>query len=152
MVNKTIETGVDDLIKLVKEKKKITIVDTAKALKLPLLTIQKWVDFLVEEKILGIEYKFTVPHIYLNKEDSVFSKQRAEELKLDLQNYKESFYRRAQANNIPADKIVELWKNHLTNELEFKKQFFINEAKKRNFKDVEIDMMWDDYKQLLTST
>jgi hypothetical protein len=149
MVNKTIETGVDDLLKVVRERKKISIAEAAKLIKMPLQTVQKWVDFLVEEKILGVEYKFTVPHIYVNREESVISKEKAEELYLDLQNYKDTFIKRAQSNSIPAEKIMELWRNHLMNELEFKKTYFINEAKKRNFKDVEVEALWDEYKSTL---
>jgi hypothetical protein len=146
MVDKTIETGVDQLIKLVKEKKRISINDAAKTIRMPLHTVQKWVDFLVEEKILGVEYKFTVPHIYLNKDEAAISKQKVEELKIDLQNYKESFVMRARSNNIPEQKIPELWKNHLANELEFKKPFFYNEARKRSYDEKDIDQMWDEYK------
>ncbi|MEM4260230.1 MAG: hypothetical protein QXG00_03265 [Candidatus Woesearchaeota archaeon] len=149
MVDKVIETGVDQLINLVKEKKKISIVEAAKEIKTPLHTVQKWVDFLVEEKILGIEYKFTVPHIYLNKDESNFAKQKIEELKVDLQNYKDAFIMRARANSIPEIKIIDLWKNHLINELEFKKPFFYNEARKRGIAEKDVDKFWEEYKNQL---
>lgn len=149
MVDKTIETGVDQLINLVKEKKKISISEAAKVIKTPLHTVQKWVDFLVEEKILGIEYKFTVPHIYLNKDESNFAKQKIEELKADLQNYKDAFIMRARSNKIPEVRISDLWKNHLTNELEFKKPFFYNEARKRGLSEKDTDQFWEEYRSQL---
>ena len=48
------ETDVDLLVSLVREKGKISIENAAKTLKIPLTTIQTWVDFLLEEDILGI--------------------------------------------------------------------------------------------------
>ncbi len=63
-----ITTAVDDLIHLVKESGKITIAEAATKLQVPQKTVETWVDFLVEEERLSIEYKFTTPYIFLNKD------------------------------------------------------------------------------------
>ncbi|HEC96339.1 MAG TPA: hypothetical protein ENI59_01520, partial [Euryarchaeota archaeon] len=67
MAEKTIKTGVDQLIELLKRVEKIEMSKAAKEINVPLKTLQKWVDFLAEEGLIGIEYKFTTPYIYLNK-------------------------------------------------------------------------------------
>ena len=70
-MNKNIlKTSADDLYELVKSRKKISVEEAAKFLKLPVKTVHALVDFLVEEKIFGIEYKFTTPYIYLSEEYS----------------------------------------------------------------------------------
>lgn len=59
-----ITTSVDSLIKLVKEREQIPLADAAKELKVSEDTIHVWVDFLVEEKVLGLDYKLTTPIIF----------------------------------------------------------------------------------------
>ena len=43
-----IETGVDDLISLIKSHNKISLPDASKKLNVPIKTVETWVDFLVE--------------------------------------------------------------------------------------------------------
>ena len=63
-----IRTVADELFELVKKAKRISVEDAAKQLKVPITTVQTLVDFLVEEKVFGIEYKFTTPYIYLYRD------------------------------------------------------------------------------------
>jgi len=58
-----ISTGVDQLIKLVKEKGKVELSAAAKELKQPVRTIEDWAHVLEEESLVEIEYKLT--KIYL---------------------------------------------------------------------------------------
>ena len=53
MPDDTITTGVDALLELLKSTEKIAMPDAAKKLNVPLDTLQSWVDFLVEERIIG---------------------------------------------------------------------------------------------------
>jgi tetratricopeptide (TPR) repeat protein len=64
MPDELIQTGVDGLIRLVEEKNRISVSDAAKELGVPVKTIEKWMDFLVEEEKIGVEYKFTTPYLY----------------------------------------------------------------------------------------
>ena len=66
-----IRTGADELVELVKKRKKISIEEAAKLLGLKPANIQGLVDFLVEDKKFGVEYKFTTPYVYMleNKVD-----------------------------------------------------------------------------------
>ena len=58
-----IETGVDKLVKIVKERGKIALVDAAKELGVSTTVIQEWVDFLEDEGIISVEYKLTKPFL-----------------------------------------------------------------------------------------
>ena len=110
MVEGTIKTGVDNLIELLKNREKITLNDASKELKIKTKILQKWVDFLVEEKVISVEYKFTVPYIYLNRtkqeEKSIVSKK-------SLEGIKNFFTEKARKKNIPEEHIVALWNKKL---------------------------------------
>ena len=67
MNNEVIRTGVDELLDFLTHNDKTALSEVASKLKIDVNTLQAWVDFLVEESIVGIEYKFTTPYIYLNK-------------------------------------------------------------------------------------
>jgi chromosome segregation ATPase len=54
-----IETGVDRLVDLINKEKNISIDDAAKKLGISKVVIQEWADFLEEEKIISVEYKFS---------------------------------------------------------------------------------------------
>ncbi len=127
-----IKTGVDGLLELVKSVEKISIPDAAKQLNIPQDTVQAWVDFLVEEKILGIEYKFTVPFIFFNEEVDI---EKSEEESIDIGFFKRAFFERAKLKKIPDEKVEFLWKKHLLGILNRKRMFFLNECRKKNIKD-----------------
>lgn len=58
-----ISTGVDSLIKLVHDRKKIEIKDAAGELGVPLTSIEDWAHTLEEEGLIKLEYKLT--HVFL---------------------------------------------------------------------------------------
>jgi DNA repair exonuclease SbcCD ATPase subunit len=76
-----ITTGVDALVRLVKEKNKIELEDASSILNIPQETIEEWTRVLEEEGILRIEYRLT--RVYL-----VWIKPTEEEIATE----KESFY------------------------------------------------------------
>ena len=59
-----ITTGVDALVRLVKEKEKIELAIAAKTLGIPQSTIEDWAHILEEEGIISIDYSLT--KIYLS--------------------------------------------------------------------------------------
>ncbi len=65
MVNKeeVIKTDVDKLLKLLREKKVITMIDLSKEMNLPFKTMESLTGLLEEEKMLHITYKFTTPYV-----------------------------------------------------------------------------------------
>ncbi len=145
MGEEVIETGVDELLALLKKTSRISITDAAKELKITASVVQTWVDFLVEEKIIGVEYKFTKPYIYLNTQERKDGSEISEEDELSLNAFKEEFSKRASNNQIPEQSVNYFWKTHVFRILERKKTFFIQEAKKRSLMDPE--GLWKRYKE-----
>lgn len=143
MGEEVIKTRVDDLIAFLEGKDKVPLLDAATALKVKPDTIQAWVDFLVEEGLLGIEYKFTKPFIYLNKSDHDKARIIGEE-ELTWETYRKAFLAKAEEKHIPSDKAQVLWKSHVLTSLEAKRQLFIDETRKRQLADAE--SLWNRYK------
>jgi hypothetical protein len=143
MSDEVIKTGVDELITYLEGKEKVPLLDAAAALGVRVDTLQSWVDFLVEEGIIGIEYKFTKPFIYLNKSNKEKAKIIGEE-ELSWDAYHRSFMDKAREKRIPDVKAVMLWKSHVLTSLEARKAFFYDEARKRQIPDVEA--AWNEYK------
>jgi len=59
MVGTSIKTGVDKLVELVSEKKKVTVDDAAKKLGVGKNVVQEWAEFLEEEGLVTLEYSFS---------------------------------------------------------------------------------------------
>lgn len=145
--DKSVKTGVDALLELLKQNEKIALADAAKSLQMPEKTVKLWVDFLVEEKLIGIEYKFTKPYIYLNKkQDNNKGKIVAEE-QITIKTFKQAFEQRAGKSNIPEPQVNYLWRDHLLSQADQERPFFFREARKRGLDD--IDDLWNAYKEQL---
>lgn len=149
MSDEVVKTGVDELLELLKDNNKLPLVDAAKKLNVAADVVQAWVDFLVEERILGIEYKFTTPYIYLNKPLDTLRKVYDELGPIDLMLFKNQFWGKAKKNNIPETRIADLWRNHLLQELELKKKYFFYEAQTR--KIINIESVWAEYQKNILS-
>lgn len=150
MADSTIRTGVDELLDLLRKIDKITLSDAAQKLGISSSLLQSWVDFLVEEEILGIEYKFTKPIIYLNRPAEEKKARIKEEAEIGLESYKQDFKLRATEKSIPVEKISFLWKDHAKEALSRRKEFFFREAKKRNL--ANIDNLWRVYNEKIMSS
>ena len=143
MDNEILKTSVDDLHELVRSREKISVEDAAKLLKLPVNIAQSLVDFLVEESIFGIEYKFTTPYIYLShkkKKDINLQKQFKKKLVT-----KEEFFKKASNWNAPFEKINDLWESYIQENLSSIKEEFYIKAHTRNFPKDKIDALWKKY-------
>lgn len=145
-----VKTGVDELLELLKRSSKIALSDAAKKLGVSNDAVQAWVDFLVEERIVGIEYRFTTPFIYLNKaiETEVAVDAKNEDA-LTILFFKKEFLDRAIKNKMPENQIDKFWKNHLLSALDLKKKYFFFEAQQRSIN--HIDDLWIDYQNTLLS-
>lgn len=150
MKEEVIKTGVDELLELLSHKSKIPLTEVASQLKLDTEVIQAWVDFLVEENIIGIEYRFTTPYIYLNKAPGKKFEEKITEERYNIQYFKKKFWEKARLNNIPEKEIDMLWKNHVTQALELQKKYFFFEAQRRKILDP--NMLWEQYKELIQYT
>ncbi|MGV8141405.1 MAG: winged helix-turn-helix domain-containing protein [Candidatus Woesearchaeota archaeon] len=148
MVDDVVKTGVDELLEFLAHNAKTPLSEVATKLKLDVGVVQAWVDFLVEEGIIGIEYRFTTPYIYLNKvvEKKQETVQEKEE-NYNIQYFKEQFWAKARSNNIPDKQIDMLWKNHVIQALDLQKKYFFFEAQRRKINDIE--QAWQEYRELI---
>ncbi|MEK6983378.1 MAG: hypothetical protein AABX33_02295 [Nanoarchaeota archaeon] len=89
-----IETGVDKLVKLVKDRGRIALIDAAKELGVGITVIREWVDFLEEEGIISVEYKLTKPYLVEKK----LTKKEVEAKAKEFSSKKEVFVRKAEVN------------------------------------------------------
>ena len=139
-----LRTVADELLELVKKNKKISIEEVAKQLRMPLETAQALIDFLIEEKVLGIEYKITKPYVYLYKEGVKWAKGKEKSFAKELVT-KEQFYENANERNVPREYIEGLWKKYLQQNLaEIKKEFFAKSREKK-VPEAEIEELWKRY-------
>lgn len=139
-----VQTGVDQLMELVKKEGKLSLADASKELGIPESTVQAWVDFLVEEHILGIEYKFTTPYIYVHDEERLERVEHEDE-HYTLRDFRNGFYHKAQEKDIPEKRIPVMWKEHLRYVINTHKQFFIQECGRRGVADAEA--LFEEYEQ-----
>jgi len=102
-----IETGVDKLVRLVKQNKRISVPDAAKALDVSKVVVEEWSDFLEEEGIISIEYKFTTPYLV----DRVLSKKEVEDKVKEFNGQREGFVRKAEVCLSLLDKKGEVFQN-----------------------------------------
>ena len=84
-----ISTGVDQLIRLVKERGKIEIGAAAKELKQPQRTIEDWAHVLEEEKLITIDYKLTKVYLTWHAPSSEYVAQKTEKLEAKATRTKE---------------------------------------------------------------
>ncbi|MCX6769865.1 MAG: hypothetical protein NT051_04270, partial [Candidatus Micrarchaeota archaeon] len=75
-----ISTGVDQLIRLVKERGKIEIGTAASELKIPNKTVEDWAHVLEEEKLVSIEYKLTKIYLVWHEPTKQYVAQKSEKL------------------------------------------------------------------------
>ena len=144
MDNNVLTTSADELYNLVMSRKKISVEDASKILKLPMNIVQSLVDFLVEEKIFGIEYKFTTPYIYLYKEGVNEARAKEKGFTKGLIT-KEQFYERARARNVPHEHIESLWRRYLQQNLTHIREEFLQKTKDKNVPEDKIEELWKKY-------
>jgi hypothetical protein len=147
MSDDLVKTGVDELLELLNTNNKMALAEAAAKLRVDAGVVQAWVDFLVEEGIIGVEYKFTTPYIYLNKalEQSSTKKEHDEDYSIHF--FKKQFWDKAKINNIPELQVEALWRNHISQALEIEKKYFYFEAQRRKL--VNVDRLWQEYKELV---
>ena len=142
--NIVLRTLADELLELVKKSRKISLEEAAKKLKIPLLTIQALVDFLVEEKVFGIEYKFTTPYVYLYKEGVKQAEIKEKSFAKGLIT-KEHFYEKAKEKNVPYEYIEGMWRKYLQQNLVHIREEFLRKAREKKVPEEKIEELWKRY-------
>jgi hypothetical protein len=131
-----IETGVDQLIAYLKQHEQANIETLAKELNTTPKIIESWAEFLMEENIIGIDYKLTTPYIYLIKQD-----------KKDIKDIKKEYELKNANQDIHMKEYN--WKRYIETSIDEHKNFFLKEARKRSLQNPE--ELWEEYKQKVTS-
>jgi len=147
MDDNVLTTSADELYNLVKSRKKISVEDASKILRLPMNIVQSLVDFLVEEKIFGIEYKFTTPYIYISQEKGkkVHPQISPSPIQEERLITKQEFYQKASKWNIPTGKIDQLWKKYVSENINYIKEVFYKKAESKSIQKEKIDILWQKY-------
>ena len=139
-----LRTIADELLELVKKSRKISVEEASKKLKMPAASVQALVDFLVEEKVFGIEYKFTTPYIYLYKEGIKNAKAKEKSFAKDLIT-KEQFYEKAKEKNVPHEHIEGMWRKYLQQNLASIREEFLRKAREKKTPEDKIEELWKRY-------
>lgn len=142
--NSVLRTIADELLEIVRQSKKIPVEELAKKLKVPVATIQALVDFLVEERVFGIEYKFTTPYVYLYKEGVKEAKGKEKSFTRELIS-KEQFYEKAKERNVPHENIEGLWRKYLQQNLVYIREEFLRKAREKKIPQEKIGEFWKKY-------
>jgi hypothetical protein len=140
-----LRTDVDEFLDLIRQKGRISLQDAAKSLKIPISTIQAWVDFLVEEKIVGIEYKFTTPYVFMNVEQN----EKAEFRSAMQFDTKEEFYAKAQHRGLNAGQIKLLWLKYLNLNKNYMMKTFFEKSQERGINKAKAEALWSKYMDYL---
>ena len=144
MADFVLRTVADELLELVRKHKKISVEEAAKTLKMPIASVQALVDFLVEEKIFGIEYKFTTPYIYLYKEGIKEAKEKERSFAEGLIT-KEQFYEKAKVKKAPHEHIEGMWRKYLQQNLAHIREEFLRKARQKKVPEEKIEALWKKY-------
>lgn len=140
----TLRTIADELFELVKKHKKISVEEASKKLDIPIATAQALADFLVEERIFGIEYSFTTPYIYLYKEGIKEAKSKEKSFTSELVT-KERFYERAKAKKVPHEYIEVMWRKYLQQNLASIREEFLRKSSEKKVPEEKVEELWKKY-------
>lgn len=88
-----IQTGVDKLVKLVKDKGKVSLKQASRLLGVDEETIEDWSQFLEDGGLISIEYKFTVPYLVGKK----LTKEEIDQKAKEIGDEKNIFMRKTQS-------------------------------------------------------
>ena len=87
---KNIKTGVDRLVEIISDAKKISLDEAASKLKVSPEVVQEWADFLEKEKLVTIEYSFSKVWLLERK----LSKKEIKNVAKEISSEKDAFSRK----------------------------------------------------------
>ncbi len=95
-----IETGVDKLVSLIENRKRVSTTEAAKALGVSTAVIDEWADFLEEEKLISIEYKLATTYLVERK----LSKKEVVKKAKEFHGSKDAFVRKIETALVSMDR------------------------------------------------
>lgn len=102
-----IETGVDKLVKLIRERGRISVPDASHYINVSSSVISEWAEFLEEEGLIKIEYKFTKPYLVERK----LTKKELEDKSKEFESKRETFIRKSEVSINFLEKQADALKN-----------------------------------------
>lgn len=97
---KNIETGVDKLVTIINDKKKVSVDEAAKQLGVSKVLVQEWADFLEQDGLISVEYSLSKVYLVERK----LSKREVEKKTKEYTNRKDSFIRKVETTLHSLDK------------------------------------------------
>ncbi|MBR9700033.1 hypothetical protein GOV09_06245 [Candidatus Woesearchaeota archaeon] len=113
-----IETGVDKLVEIIRAKRRISVQDASKMLGVGEVVVEEWADFLEEEGIISIEYRFATPYLVERK----LTKQEIKSKEKEFHGEKEGFIRKAEVTLALLDREGETFQKFKANFDDLKKE------------------------------
>ena len=135
-----VTTGVDALIDLLHHKKLIAVDEAARLIHVRESVLQNWIDLLVEEGIIGVEYKFITPYIFLRTDTAQTS------AVLDI---KQDFFEKAAKRNLDAAHVQQLWQLYLRENMPTIKEEFYRKLDQKRIPEAKHESLWAKYEQFL---
>ncbi len=145
MQNKILTTPVDNLMDIIKEKKKVSLSQIKRELKLPQELIEKWLIILEEFKIVKLQYSGFEGYVtFVEKKDKSKSKNQ-----LDIENLKDTFIEKSKEKDISYEKMRTLWPKFISEYETDIKLLFEERAKTQGYEELRIEKAWLKYKKEL---
>jgi DNA-binding transcriptional regulator YhcF (GntR family) len=147
MLNKVLNTPVDNLVELVKSNKDCTISFLVQKLNLPIEVVEKWVVVLEEYKIIKVNYRGFEGYVsYVeNKKDEEDEKEEA----INIENLKENFIEKSKKRNLTTAQMESLWPKFISQYKSEIREIFFDMAKKRGYDSYKIAQAWNKYSEEL---
>jgi predicted nucleic acid-binding Zn-ribbon protein len=158
---KNIETGVDKLVTLINERKKISVDDAAKILGVSKVLVQEWADFLEQDGLISVEYSLSKIYLVERK----LSKIEIDKKTKEYTGKKESFIRKVETtlqslekDTLGFEKMKEEFdklKKQIGGEIDAVKKDFKELEYYENLKkniDKDIDLQKTEYQKLMQSS
>ena len=151
-----LDTEVDELLMVLFEKHHLSIDEASKIMGVDPKVMQRWVDFLVEEKILILDYNFFTPTIRLTDEKKKDMEEKKEYLVKKEKDaiskrigIKGEFFKAIRKRGINAERGKILWKKFVdVNASDLKKEF-LEKARMRDIEDNKLDELWNLFFQVM---
>lgn len=141
MLNKTLVTPVDDLVKIIIKKDPCSTTELSSQLRIPLELIERWLVVLEEFGIIKVHYKGLDGWVSLNK-NSKFAKSKED---VDLEQLKDTFIGKCKEKNLSYDEITRLWPVFLKQNDQEIKSIFYTKAKDMGFDVDKTDRAWQRF-------
>ena len=145
MLNKVLNTPVDDLVELIKNNKNCTINFLVKKLNLPIEAVEKWIVILEEYNIIKVNYRGFEGYVnYIEKKDE---NEKKKEKDTNIDKLKETFVEKSIQRGLTNSQMKAIWPKFVSQyEREIREKFFYM-AKEKGYDSYKIADAWNRYRE-----